>query len=93
MAMNDADRRLDGNAAAGLLDEVFCFEMTTAFATCAGCGAVAPIGALPVYGHEMGAILRCAGCDTAIVRVARTGGRYWLDLRGASLLRIEDAPA
>jgi hypothetical protein len=87
--MDDADRRLDGNAAAGLLAEVFCFEMTTASATCAGCGALAPVGALMVYGGEMGAILRCPGCDTAIIRVARTRGRYWLDLRGAAGVRID----
>ena len=30
---------LDGNAVAGLLQEVFAAEMTTATGTCAGCGA------------------------------------------------------
>ncbi len=94
MTMRDDETRLDGNAAAGLLDEVFRFEMTTTRTVCAGCGTVAPVGALMRYGHEMGAILRCAGCDTAIIRVARTGDRYWLDLRGTVSLRIEDgAPA
>ena len=29
---------LDGNAAAGLLAEVFTMEATTAVVTCAGCG-------------------------------------------------------
>ena len=87
--MDDADLRLDGNAAAGLLAEVFRREMTTVATTCAGCGALAPVGALLVYGHAMGSILRCPGCDTAIIRVTRTRDRYWLDLRGAGLLRIE----
>ncbi len=86
--MDDADRRLDGNAAAGLLAEVFRFEMTTAFTACAGCGALAPVGALMVYGHEMGAILRCPACDTPIIRLARTGSAHWLDLRGAVSLHI-----
>ena len=36
--MADSDLRLDGNAAGGLLNEIFPFEMTTAQATCAGCG-------------------------------------------------------
>jgi Family of unknown function (DUF6510) len=31
---------LDGNAIAGLLQEVFAVQMTTAIGTCAGCGAV-----------------------------------------------------
>ena len=87
--MEDADLRLDGNAAGGLLAEVFRVEMTTAVTVCAGCGAVAPIGALMAYGHEMGKVLRCPGCDTAIIRVASTRGRYWLDVRGASILRVE----
>ena len=30
--------RLDGNAAAGILSEVFVPDLTTAHATCAGCG-------------------------------------------------------
>jgi hypothetical protein len=34
--MNGSDLRLDGNAAGGLLNEIFPFEMTAADATCAG---------------------------------------------------------
>ena len=88
MTTHDADRRLDGNAAGGLLAEVFRLEMTAAQATCAGCGAVAAVGELMRYGHEMGAILRCPGCDTPVIRVARTRSAHWLDLRGAVSLRI-----
>ena len=32
--MQDSDLRLDGNAAGGLLNEIFPFEMTAAEATC-----------------------------------------------------------
>ncbi len=88
MTTDDADLRLDGNAAGGLLAEVFRLEMTAARATCAGCGAVAAVGELMRYGHEMGAILRCPGCDTPVIRVARTRRGHWLDLRGALSLRI-----
>ena len=87
--MDETDLRLDGNAAAGLLTEIFRFEMTAVVATCAGCGAVGPVGTLVAYGEPMGAILRCPGCDTAVIRAARTGGRAWLDLRGAGLLRLD----
>ncbi len=90
---DDADRRLDGNAAGGLLAEVFRIEMTTGETACAGCGAAAPVGELLCYGLEMGAILRCASCDTAVVRVARTRDRHWLDLRGARVLRLDIALA
>jgi hypothetical protein len=89
--MDDADLRLDGNAAAGLLAEVFRAEMTTAEVTCTGCGTVAAVGELMRYGHEMGAILRCARCDTAVIRVAQTQHRHWLDLRGAHTLRLHAA--
>jgi hypothetical protein len=82
------DRRLDGNAAAGLLAEVFRVEMTTADVRCAGCGTVGPVGALMNYGHGMGVILRCPGCDTPVIRLAPTRSAYWLDVRGAVSLRI-----
>ena len=86
--MDGDEYRLDGNAAGGLLAEVFAFEMTTAETVCAGCGAEAPVGAALVYAHGMGTIVRCAGCDTPLIRVARVRGRYWLDLRGMTTLRI-----
>jgi hypothetical protein len=81
--------RLDGNVAAGLLTEVFCYESSAAHAICATCGANAPLGRLLAYGLEMGAILRCPTCDTAVVRVAVAGSALWLDLRGAASLRFE----
>ena len=91
--MEDADLRLDGNAAGGLLAEIFRVEMTISVVTCAGCGQSAPVAELMRYGHEMGAILRCAGCDTAVIRVARTRDRHWLDLRGARTLRFDGGSA
>jgi hypothetical protein len=93
MTMEDADLRLDGNAAAGLLADVFRAEMTTAEVTCAGCGTVAAVAELMRYGHQMGAVLRCARCDTVVIRVARTRRRHWLDLRGARLVRLDAATA
>jgi hypothetical protein len=86
--MKDNDLRLDGNAAGGLLNEVFPFDMTAAEATCGRCGAVRPIGALILYGHGMGAILRCPGCDAALTRITHLRGCYRLDLSGMSCLRI-----
>jgi hypothetical protein len=75
---------LDGNAAGGLLREVFAFDATAARTTCAGCARVAPIGELRLYAVEMGAILRCPSCNEAVVRIARTPQGLWLDLRGAA---------
>jgi hypothetical protein len=87
--MNDNDLRLDGNAAGGLLNEVFPFEMTAAATICSGCSAIKPIGELMLYGHAMGAILRCAGCDVVLIRITRVQGSYRLDLSGLSCLQID----
>ena len=81
------ENRLDGNAAAGLLEEIFPFEVTTSEVTCAGCGQRNPVGALIAYKHGMGTIVRCPGCDAVLIRVAKTQGTYWLDLRGAMVLQ------
>ena len=86
--MKDNNLRLDGNAAGGLLNEIFPFEMTAAQATCAGCGTIRPIGELMLYGNLMGAILRCAGCDIALIRITHIRGFYRLDLSGMGCLRI-----
>ena len=86
--MNDVDLRLDGNAAGGILNEIFPFEMTAAETTCGGCGTTRPIGELMLYQHGMGSILRCAGCDTALMRITHIRGCYRLDLSGMSCLRI-----
>jgi hypothetical protein len=38
--------------------------------------------------HDTGTVLRCVGCDNALIRVARGPGRYWLDLRGTKYHQI-----
>jgi len=86
--MDDADLRLDGNAAAGQLAEFFAFDVTVAEATCDGCGEAAAVGTLAAYGLAMGVILRCPHCDTALIRVSRVGHGQWLDLRGMRVLRV-----
>jgi len=83
---------LDGNAAAGLLGELFALDVTVATLTCGGCGSVAAVGEVRVYGGPMGAIFRCGACDTAVVRLARTPAGFWLDMRGARCLRVRATP-
>jgi hypothetical protein len=91
--MQTEELRLDGNAAAGILREVFTHEMTAALATCSGCAAMGPVGALLAYGHGMGVILRCPTCDTPVLCIVRTPGLLRLDLSGILLLTIpESAP-
>ena len=82
------ENKLDGNAAGGILQEIFPFEMTLVQATCTGCGATNAIGALAVYMHGMGTIVRCPSCDTALIRVAQIKGRNFLDMRGVRVMQI-----
>jgi hypothetical protein len=84
---NDA-QRLDGNAAAGLLREIFAMEMTTALGTCGGCGKSGTLGELMLYGGETGVVLRCPACDHLLICITHTPEGYWLDLSGLKILRI-----
>jgi hypothetical protein len=82
------ENKLDGNAAAGMLQAIFPFEMTLVQATCTGCGTTNAVGALVAYMHGMGTVVRCPVCDNVLIRVAQTKGRYWLDMRGVRVLQI-----
>lgn len=81
-------RRVDGNAAAGILSEVFVSDVTAARARCAGCGKTRTVGALLVYAHGMGTVVRCPGCDYVVMRLVRTPTHVWLDATGATSIVI-----
>ena len=81
-------KRVDGNAAAGILSELFVPDLTVARAKCAGCGKTGTIGALLVYAHGMGTVMRCPGCDGVIMRIARTPTHFWLDASGATSISV-----
>ena len=86
--MESADLKLDGNAVGGLLGEVFVEEMTVARSTCGSCGDVREVGALALYVHAPGAVVRCPSCDAVLLRVARGERRIWLELQGVSCLEL-----
>jgi hypothetical protein len=89
--MQTEEMRLDGNAAGGALRDVFTHEMTTALATCRGCGKVEPVGALLEYGHAMGLVLRCPGCNGTMLRLVSTPGWLRMDASGISMLMIPES--
>jgi hypothetical protein len=78
--------RLDGNAAGGLLSEVFTTEATAAIVRCASCGAEGAVATVQVYPQGPGTVLRCPGCQAVIMRFARIRGRLVADLRGVGRL-------
>lgn len=89
--MGDAganDLRLDGNAAAGLLSEVFTAEMTTALGTCASCGRTGAIGETHAYLQAPGTVLRCPACEAVVMSIVRTADRLLVDLTGLRRLEI-----
>ncbi len=88
--MRVEEMRLDGNAAAGALREIFAHDMTTALVTCTGCGRASPMGDLMNYGGPMGVILRCPRCDTVMLRIVSTPGRLYMDASGTSVMLIPE---
>ena len=86
--MEASEAKLDGNSIGGLLREIFTMEMTTAEATCAGCGAVNAVGRVDVYLRAPGAVVRCPGCEQVLMRIVQGRGRYWVDLRGMRCLEF-----
>jgi hypothetical protein len=93
MSGEQACSTLDGNAAGGLLREVFAFDATAARITCAGCANTVPMGELRLYAIELGAILRCPSCAEAVMRIGRTPRGLWLDLRRAATVFTVSAGA
>ena len=84
---------LDGNAIAGDLREIFAVDLTTAVATCAGCGHPSAIAELRVWGPAAGLVARCPSCDDVILRLVRGPEKAWLDLRGAVTIQMPMPPA
>jgi hypothetical protein len=79
---------LDGNAAAGVLQEIFSVEMTTAVGTCDNCGADGAVGAVHLY-RGAGLTLRCPSCEAVLMKIVTTETRTWIDLRGLRTVQLE----
>jgi hypothetical protein len=91
MTHADPDFALDANAAAGVLQEIFLVEVTTARIECATCGASAAVGSLRVYALPMGVVLRCTRCDGILMRAVHTPHGRWLDMAGARWMRFVES--
>jgi Family of unknown function (DUF6510) len=89
--MDETQMRMDGNAVAGRLQELFVPEMTAARGRCASCGQVGEMGAqlLYMYHQAPGAVLRCNNCNNVLLvlvqtdRFVRMGlpGLLWLEMQ------------
>ena len=86
--MHETAVRLDGNSAAGLLSEIFAPDLTAARASCIHCGETRAVGAMLVYAHGMGTVVRCPRCDGVVLAIGRTPAGIWLDPSGAKCIVI-----
>jgi len=78
---------LDGNAVAGLLQEVFAVEMTTAIGTCAACGAAEAVGATHVF-RGAGIVVCCPHCDNVLMKIVRDDTHLWIGFQGIRTLEV-----
>jgi hypothetical protein len=88
MTENGSNLVLDGNAAAGLLQEIFILDVTMAQIQCEACGSTEVVGSLRLYAAPMGAVLRCTHCDGVVMRAVHTPHGRWLEMTGAHYMRF-----
>lgn len=82
--------RLDGNAIAGELFDIFAEEMTTATATCASCGSTRPLGELAVYRQAPGVVARCSSCQHPMIVIVEIRGIRCVDLHRIAAITKPD---
>lgn len=78
---------LDGNAIAGVLEQLFGRDMTVTLGRCNGCGAEREVGAFYVY-RAAGIVVRCPDCDNVLLRIVEGRDRMWIDARGLATMQI-----
>lgn len=79
---------LDGNAVAGLLDEIFGVDMTASPTVCAHCGREGDLATLLAFTKAPGVVLRCPACASVMLRIVQTSRAIYLDARGTMYLRL-----
>jgi hypothetical protein len=86
--MSDEALVLDGNAAAGLLAEVFGgAEVTSAVRGCGSCGQEHAVGKHRLY-RGAGLVLRCPGCGDVALVVVACGARREVRMSGRWALSV-----
>ena len=85
--MDEHDLRLDGNAAAGSLAQLFGVDLTAARGRCAACGATGPLAEAHLY-RSAGCVVRCRVCANVLVVVVEAGERTWFGAQGLRWLEV-----
>jgi hypothetical protein len=84
----DTEDRLDGNAAAGALREIFGVDVTAAGGNCLNCAHTLVLAQALLYTRAPGLVGRCPACEEVLFRLVRGPDRAWLDMRGISYLEF-----
>jgi DNA-directed RNA polymerase subunit RPC12/RpoP len=82
--------KLDGNAAAGMLSEVFALEVSGARGCCSNCGDINALGKAHAYLDAPGAVIRCPSCESVLLVLVRGEGRYWLGAQGMTWIEMRE---
>ena len=92
--MDETQLRLDGNAAAGMLREIFVHEMSTARGACASCGRIAQIGSQHLYMSPLspGAVLRCQICQQVLMVLCHHERGFRIGLTGLKWIELPEVP-
>ena len=78
---------LDGNAAAGLLAELFGRDMTNVARGCASCGGHHAVGAHRLH-RGAGLVLRCPACDDVAMTIIVAEERRVVTMRGSWTIEL-----
>ena len=79
---------LDGNAIAGMLEQMLGTEVTHVPRSCQSCGQVHAIGEHRLY-RGAGMVLRCPHCDDVAARIAMLRSGYRVELVGGWQLNFD----
>jgi predicted RNA-binding Zn-ribbon protein involved in translation (DUF1610 family) len=83
--MTIEEMHTDGNAIAGLLEELFGADMTDVDRTCQSCHRHFAIGEHRLY-ESAGYVLRCPGCGDVAARIAELPDQHVVGLHGAWMM-------
>lgn len=85
MSENEMDElMLDGNAVAGMMQEIFGTEMTAQTGVCASCGTPSQMGAVLAFTQAPGVVLRCPACKEVMMRMVKTPKGVIFEARGTA---------
>ena len=81
--------RVDGNAIAGALSEIFATDMTVASLTCGHCGRTAMLAVASVELDDDGFIVLCRSCDHTLFTGVRREGQLSIYLQNVTALTVQ----